>query len=80
MESSIAAFLLRWSACELLPTTIQRVSCHRSINFVPRYGPPQKHKFCRHCKSVPELSQSAPSTVLAQDHFYSDYLGLPLTY
>ena len=79
MESSIATFLMRWSACELLPTTIQRVSLHRSIHFVLRFAPPQKHNFSRHRKSAPELLQAAPSTVLAQDHFYSDFLSLHVT-
>ena len=80
MESSIATFLLRWSACELLPTSIPRCSFRRSvIFFVLQFGPPQKHKFSRRRKSVPEFLQSAPSTVLAQDHFYSDFLSLSLT-
>ena len=79
MESSIAAFLLRWSACELLPTSIPRASSHRGMILVSQFEPPWKHKFSRRRESVPEFSQSAPSTVLAQDHFYSDFLSLSLT-
>ena len=112
MESSIAAFLMRWSACELLPTMILRVVLNRRailFSVLSRIQPLQggrriqplqgrrqgswvflgvrsriwdqvkKHKFFRHCKSAPVLLQAAPSTILAQDHFYSDFLSLSLT-
>ena len=79
MESSIAAFLLRWSACELLPTMIQRVAINRSVILLRLCGSRHKHNYYRHRKSAPELLQAAPSTVLAQDHFYNDFLSLSLT-
>ena len=80
MESSIAAFLLRWSACELLPTAIMCVSFRRTtVDVVLQFGPPPKHKFSRKRKLAQALLQTAPSTVLAQDHFYSDFLSLSLT-
>ena len=79
MESSIAAFLLRWSACELLPTIIQHDAMNLNVLLLLRSAKQRKHKSSRFRESVPKLLQSAPSTVLAQDHFYSDFLSLSLT-
>ena len=76
MESSIAVFLMRWSACELLPTSRVTTCATWFENHTWYYG-----------NNVPRrdlIAESTPvktvaSTVLAQDHFYSDFLSLSLT-
>ena len=76
MELSIAAFLMMWLACELLPTRLQQMRARESTLIGSRCG--KQRSSSRLCL-VAEATTTITSTVLAQDHFYSDFLGLSLT-
>ena len=76
MESSIAVFLMRWSACELLPTSHVTKCAAWSKGHTWYY----ENNVRRRDQLLGASSvKSAASTVLAQDHFYSDFLSLSLT-
>ena len=71
MESSIAEFLMRWLACELPPTTTAGESSKVMLGTGGRHW---AHKrLLRHFSQLFTASMHALSTVLVQDHFYSDY-------
>ena len=84
MESSIAVFLSRQLACEQLPTNIpfQIMQSNPKGYHFKRCECPSGSRDLEHLwgniSSV--VAAALPSTVLAQDHFYSDFCGLPLTF
>ena len=53
MESSIAASLMRWSACELLPTSEARASCAWELATAPF-----EYRFATGCMLVAKVVQN----------------------
>jgi hypothetical protein len=79
MESSIAAFLMRWSACELLPTFIAfwPSRLYGAVSSSHASGKPTLQMEARSGRRA--VGALTLSTVLAQDHFYSVLLSLQMT-